>query len=101
MPFATHPGSLLRRELKARELSANRLALDLGVRRAVLPTFSMDAARSLQIRPSGSADILEIVPNSGLICRASTTLLSSSVNAAPRSRGVCDLRMRRESAVAA
>ena len=32
MPFATHPGSLLRRELKARELSANRLALDLSVR---------------------------------------------------------------------
>ena len=31
MPFATHPGSLLRRELKARELSANRLALDLSV----------------------------------------------------------------------
>ena len=31
MPFATHPGSLLKRELKARELSANRLALDLSV----------------------------------------------------------------------
>ncbi len=31
MPFTTHPGSLLRRELKARELSANRLALDLSV----------------------------------------------------------------------
>ena len=31
MPFAAHPGSLLRRELKARELSANRLALDLSV----------------------------------------------------------------------
>ena len=28
MPFATHPGRLLKRELKARELSANRLALD-------------------------------------------------------------------------
>jgi len=26
-----HPGRLLRRELRARELSANRLALDLGV----------------------------------------------------------------------
>ncbi len=26
-----HPGRLLRRELEARELSANRLALDLGV----------------------------------------------------------------------
>ena len=31
MPFATHPGRLLKRELKARELSANRLALDLSV----------------------------------------------------------------------
>jgi addiction module HigA family antidote len=30
MPLAAHPGRLLRRELKARELSANRLALDLG-----------------------------------------------------------------------
>ena len=31
MPFTTHPGGFLKRELKARELSANRLALDLNV----------------------------------------------------------------------
>src|SRR6266852_3486496 len=31
MPIAAHPGSLMRRELRARGLSANRLALDLGV----------------------------------------------------------------------
>jgi len=31
MATAAHPGSLLKRELKARALSANRLALDLGV----------------------------------------------------------------------
>ena len=31
MPAIAHPGRLLRRELHARELSANRLALDLGV----------------------------------------------------------------------
>ena len=31
MPFATHPGGFLKRELKARELRANRLALDLSV----------------------------------------------------------------------
>jgi antitoxin HigA-1 len=31
MPLAVHPGRLLKRELKARNLSANRLALDLGV----------------------------------------------------------------------
>jgi addiction module HigA family antidote len=29
--IAAHPGRLLKRELKARRLSANRLALDLGV----------------------------------------------------------------------
>jgi antitoxin HigA-1 len=29
MPVASHPGGLLRRELKARALSANQLALDL------------------------------------------------------------------------
>jgi addiction module HigA family antidote len=31
MPLAAHPGRLLKRELQARNLSANRLALDLGV----------------------------------------------------------------------
>jgi addiction module HigA family antidote len=31
MPPIAHPGRLLKRELKARELSANRLALDIGV----------------------------------------------------------------------
>jgi antitoxin HigA-1 len=31
MPPVAHPGRLLRREIAARELSASRLALDLGV----------------------------------------------------------------------
>jgi addiction module HigA family antidote len=31
MPIAVHPGRLLKRELEARNLSANKLALDLGV----------------------------------------------------------------------
>jgi antitoxin HigA-1 len=31
MPPAAHPGRLLKRELRARGLSANRLALDIGV----------------------------------------------------------------------
>jgi len=31
MPVFAHPGRLLRRELEARALSANRLALDIGV----------------------------------------------------------------------
>ncbi|HEX3665274.1 MAG TPA: hypothetical protein VHU23_08580 [Rhizomicrobium sp.] len=29
--LAIHPGRFLKRELKARDLSANRLAIDLGV----------------------------------------------------------------------
>ena len=31
MPPAVHPGRLLKRELAARKLSANRLSLDIGV----------------------------------------------------------------------
>jgi addiction module HigA family antidote len=31
MPLALHPGRLLKRELDARSISANRVALDLGV----------------------------------------------------------------------
>jgi addiction module HigA family antidote len=31
MPPIAHPGRLLKREIKARTLSANRLAIDLGV----------------------------------------------------------------------
>jgi addiction module HigA family antidote len=31
MPLAAHPGRLLKRELETRNLSATRLALDLGV----------------------------------------------------------------------
>src|SRR5271163_4253517 len=31
MPPAAHPGRLLKRELSSRKLSANRLALDIGV----------------------------------------------------------------------
>ncbi len=35
MPPISHPGRLLKRELKARELSANRLAIDIAAPRAV------------------------------------------------------------------
>ena len=31
MPIVVHPGRILRREMTARKLSANRLALELGV----------------------------------------------------------------------
>ena len=96
MPFATHPGGFLKRELKARDLSANRLALDLSVPSGRITDILMDAGRLLLIQPSGSVDILEIVPNSGLICRANTTSLSLSASGVLRSRAVCDQRMRRE-----
>ena len=56
----------------------------------------MDTDRSLLMQPSGSLDILEIVPNFGLICRMNTTLLSLSASAVLRSRAVCDQRMRSE-----
>jgi len=93
MPFATHPGGFLKRELKARELSANRLALDLSVPSGRI-TDILNGRRS--ITADTAVDILEIVPNSGLICRVNTTLLSLSVSVVLRSRAVCDQRMRRE-----
>jgi len=84
MPFATHPGSLLKRELEARELSANRLALDLSVPSGRL-TDTLNGRRSITagtaIRPGL---YFGIGPNPGLSCRASTTLLSSSASAVPR-----------------
>ncbi len=55
MPIPTHPGEILRDELKAREMSANRLAIELGVpatrigdilkcRRAVTPETALRLA---------------------------------------------------------
>ena len=96
MPFATHPGGFLKRELK-RATSVEIGSRSISAYRPVaLRTYSMDAGRSLLIQPSGSVDILEIVPSSGLICRANTTSLSLSVSVVLRSRAVCDQRMRRE-----
>jgi hypothetical protein len=93
MPFATHPGGFLKRELKARELGSRSIS---AYRPVASRTYSMDAGQSLLIQPSGSVDILEIVPNSGLICRVNTTLLSLSASAVLRLRAVCDQRMRCE-----
>ena len=56
MPIAAHPGRLLKRELSARALSANRLALDIGVpsgritdilngKRGISPETAMRLAR--------------------------------------------------------
>ena len=52
MPTAAHPGSLLKRELKARALSANRHALDLGVPSGRMTDIRSDnaATKQLQIR---------------------------------------------------
>src|ERR1700733_13470603 len=46
MPPAVHPGRLLKRELTARELSANRLALDIGVPSG-RTTDNLNARRSI------------------------------------------------------
>ena len=86
----------MKRELKARDLSANRLALDLSVpsgritdilngRRSITADTAVRLGRYFGNRA-----------NSGLICRANTTSLSLSVSVVLRSRAVCDQRMRRE-----
>lgn len=91
MPFAAHPGSFLKPDLKTRPAQIGSHSIS-AYRRGASQTYSMDAGQSPQIRPSGLVDILETVPNSGLTCRASMTLPLSNVNAVRRLRGVCDLR---------
>ena len=46
MPPIAHPGRLLRREIEARNLSANRLALDIGVPSGRI-TDILDGRRSI------------------------------------------------------
>ena len=46
MPPVVHPGRLLKRELIARELSANRLALDVGVPSGRIPDI-LNGRRSI------------------------------------------------------
>lgn len=48
MPVPVHPGRLLRRELKACELSANRLALDLGMPSGLI-TDVLNERRSISV----------------------------------------------------
>ena len=86
MPVPVHPGRLLPRELKARALSANRLALDLGAPPAASPISSTSDGRSAPIRRSGSAAISAIGRNSGSTCKANPIWPSSSANAASRSK---------------
>jgi addiction module HigA family antidote len=86
MPPVAHPGRLLKRELAARRLSANHLALDLGVpsgritdilngRRSISADTALRLGRYFGHRHS-----------SGSTSRASTTSRWSSVSAARRPR---------------
>ena len=69
-----HPGRLLKRELEARNLSANRLALALGVPSGRI-TDALNGRRSILPRPRcGLAAILATVPVSGSNSKANTTL---------------------------
>jgi antitoxin HigA-1 len=68
MPPAVHPGRLLKRELGARALSANRLALDIGVpsgritailngRRAINADTAVRLGRNFGNRPQFWVDL--------------------------------------------
>jgi len=87
MTPAVHPGRLLKRELNARGLSANRLALDLGVPSGRI-TDILNGRRSISTdtavrlgRYFGTAR------SSGSTCKASTTSPRSRRNTARRSPG--------------
>ena len=73
MAPVVHPGRLLKREMVARKLSANRLSLDIGVPPAGSPTSSTAAARSRPIPQCGSAVISATARSSGWICRVNMT----------------------------
>ena len=60
MVAATHPGRLLKRELTARGLSANRLALDIGVPSGRITDISVveserGAEITRRVRPADAA----------------------------------------------
>jgi len=97
MPAPVHPGRLLRRELKARELSANRLAIDLGVPSGHI-TDILNGRRSVTPIPRcGSAAISATARNSGSTCKANMILRSSSASGAQRSRSGCGQQARPDS----
>ena len=96
MPAPVHPGRLLRRELKARELSANRLALDLGVPSGRITGIlnerrwiSADTAFRLG-RYFGNRR------NSGSTCKANTISRLSSGSAAQKSKSASARRTPRD-----
>jgi len=92
MPPVAHPGRVLRREIAARDLSASRLALDLGVPSGRI-TDILNGRRSITadtaVRPGryfgDSAQFW-------LDLQANTTSRRSSVSAARRSLGACARR---------
>jgi addiction module HigA family antidote len=90
MSLAVHPGRLLKRELDARNLSANRLALDLGVPSGRI-TDILNGRRSITADTAVRLSrILETAHNFGSICRANTTLPSSSESTELKSQGGSD-----------
>jgi hypothetical protein len=68
-----HPGRLLKREMAARNLSANRLRWISAFRPAALLIFSIFVERSPLTRRYGLGAILAIALSSGSICKGSMT----------------------------
>jgi addiction module HigA family antidote len=91
MPFAAHQGSFLKCDLKTRELSANRLALDLEV-----PSARTDILNGRRSITAGTAVRLgRYFGNRAqfwLDVQSQYDIALSNVNAVRRSRSVCDLR---------
>jgi addiction module HigA family antidote len=90
-----HPGRLLKRELAARKLSANRLSLDIGVPSGRI-TDILNGRRS--ITADTAVRLGRDFGNRAQLCstcRASTTSLWWSGTRAERSRSGSGRRMRR------
>jgi addiction module HigA family antidote len=85
MALVVHPGRLLKRELTARKLSANRLALDLGVPSGRI-TDILNGRRA--ITADTAVRLAAIVRSSGWICRPNMTSAWSSGRRALKSHAV-------------
>jgi antitoxin HigA-1 len=70
MAPVVHPGRLLKREIVARKLSANRLSLDIGVPSGQI-TDILNGRRAISADTAvrGSAATSVIAPSSGWTCR--------------------------------
>jgi hypothetical protein len=97
MAPVVHPGRLLKREMVARKLSANRLSLDIGVPSGRF-TDILNARRAITADTAvGSAAISATARRSGWTCRVNTTLAWSCGKRAPRLPDGSGRRMRHES----